>query len=62
MVWHDGRVGNVDPVVVLAVNPTAVNFTIRVSPGQDYLIKVFFVFLPPKHILVEVPFEFCIVA
>ena len=34
VVWHD-VIANVEPVVVLAVNPTAVHWLIGVSPGQD---------------------------
>ena len=35
VVGHDVRIRDVDPVVVLAVNRTAVHFLVRVSPGQD---------------------------
>ena len=35
VVWHDVYVGDVDPVVILAVNLTAVLCLIGVSPGQD---------------------------
>ena len=62
VVWHDVGVGDVDPVVVLAVNLTAVHFLIGVSSGQDSNSSHSCIFLPPKHILVKVPFEFCIVA
>merc|ERR1711971_490490 len=48
MVRHDGGVRDVNPVVVLAINPTTIHCLGRVSP--------------PKHISVRVPFELCIVA
>ena len=35
VVGHDVRIRDVDPVVVLAVNRTAVHFLVGVSPGQD---------------------------
>ena len=35
VVWHDVYVGDMDPVVILAVNLTAVCCLIGVSPGQD---------------------------
>ena len=35
VVWHDVRVRDMDPVVVLAVNRTAVHLLVGVSPGQD---------------------------
>merc|ERR1719234_706518 len=48
MVRHDGGVRDVNPVVVLAINPTAIHRLVGVSP--------------PKHISVRVPFELRIVA
>ena len=50
-----------DPVVVLALHDAAVLLLVRVAPAER-IIRDFPVFLPPKHFLVKVPFECCVVA
>ena len=50
-----------DPVVVLALHDAAVLLLVGVAPGER-IIRDLRVFLPPKHFLVKVPFECCVVA